>query len=320
MRKISLKTATALILLLGLFSISFFLITKSPAPSSPIPTSPIDKPEKITATTTFLVFGDSGTGEAKQKELAQVMLAFPFGFILHTGDVAYPRGTQKQLQENFLAIYREHLAKGKIYPSPGNHDYQTANLGPYLDLFDLPQQALKEKDNERYYSFDVNNIHFVALDTNTPLDEASKVKSDDMADWLERDLQKAQDKKWKIVFFHHPPYTSGKEHGSDVRVRKILVPILEKYQVDLVFSGHGHNFERTCPLKDGTCSPQGVIYVVTGGGGGPLYNFGPKADFTISRSAQYHFVSAAVSNCQLEAQVINIKKEIIDTFSINKCQ
>lgn len=274
-------------------------------------------------TVNFIVFGDSGTGSRKQKELAQRMLDYPFDLILHTGDIAYNRGTQKELEENFFEVYKEHLAKAIFFSSPGNHDYLTDNLAPYLKAFELPVGILDDTESERYYSLDYSNIHFVSLDTNTPFNRASDRVTNDMLDWLEKDLKdKDTDEKktWTIVFFHHPPYSSGKKHGSDLRVRQKLVPILEKYNVDLVFSGHEHNFERTCKIRNDECSENGVEHVVTGGGGGPVYQFGDEAYFTASRSANYHFVLVNVDSCKLDAEAIGIRGQVLDKFGLNKCE
>ncbi len=307
------------IYLFGLFFFVLLLFLVLIKISEPKPDSP-SLPAKSISPISFLIFGDSGTGSPKQKELAKTMLNFPFDFILHTGDLAYPDGTTKQLDDNFFSIYKAHLARARFYPTPGNHDYLTQNLSPYLLRFDLPKQALRPIDNKRYYSFDAGNIHFIALDTNTSLNQVSDKYPDDMSDWLIADLKKSSHSTWKIIFFHHPPYSSGKQHGGDLRVRNILVPIFEKYGVDLVFSGHEHNYERTCQIKTDQCSSAGVVYIVTGGGGGSVYDFGQPQYFTASRSAQYHFVSASVSECEFSSQAINIEGKVIDTFSLDKCQ
>lgn len=272
----------------------------------------------------FIVFGDSGNGSAQQKQLAKVMLDYKFDLMLHTGDVAYNSGKETELQKYFFDIYSEHLKRAPMYPSPGNHDYQTQQASPYLAAFELPTNALRTKDKERYYSFDKENIHFVALDTNTPLYEVSTKVADDMGDWLEKDLSDSNSdgkKKWKIVYFHHPPYSSGKEHGEDLRVQQKLVPIFEKYGVDVVFSGHEHNYERTCELRSGKCEVgNGITYIVTGGGGAGLYGFQTKQEsYTAFRKSAYHFMNISIDGCKFHAEAIDIDKTIIDSFDISKC-
>ena len=58
------------------------------------------------------------------------------------------------------------------------------------------------------------------------------------------------------MIFHHPPYTKN-SHDSDseeelVLIRKNLTPILERFKVDLVLSGHSHLYERSRPMRSHT--------------------------------------------------------------------
>lgn len=315
------KFSIFLILFLGIFlSAVFYLKFFYYKPHlSKQPNLNLTQNQKVSGPISFIVFGDSGTASHAQLDLANTMLNYNFDFMIHTGDIAYPSGTKNQLEKNFFDIYKKHLEKAPVYPAPGNHDYMTENLRPYLESFDLPRQALNEKDNERYYSFDVDNIHFVALDTNVPLYEISALRADDMADWLSKDLAKNSDRTWKVVFFHHPPYSSGQIHGDDKLVQEILVPIFEKYSVDLVLSGHEHNYERTCKLLNGICSENGVTYLVSGGGGADLYQFGPQKPFTAGRFSQYHFLRLQVQSCKMQINAIGLSNQILDNFSIDKC-
>src|SRR3989344_2841602 len=212
----------------------------------------------------FLVFGDSGSGSPEQKALAKLMAKEDFNFILHTGDLAYQSGSTAEIQANVLDIYKNLLQNHPFYPTIGNHDYGTANAQPYLDTWDLPRQTLNEADQERYYSFDIGNAHFISLDSNTPLNQTDEASNTDMFDWLRADLTKAKAKgaEWTIVYFHHPPFSSGKNHGEDKRVQEKLVPVFEEYGVDLVLGGHEHNYERTCRINLGksgkTCTASKV--------------------------------------------------------------
>lgn len=302
-------------ILIGLQIYSPLREEKTPAPQS--------QPESQVLGTTsekteFLVLGDSGIGSAQQRMLAEEMQNTNATFFLHVGDIAYQRGTADELRRNFANIYTALLKKVKVYPSPGNHDYSTNNLAPYLSYFNPPHQALNDADQGRYYSFDAGNIHFVSLDSNTPLDQSSDSRNDDELDWLNQDLAKSN-AQFKIVFFHHPPYSSGIEHGSDMRVRQKLVPIFEKYKVDLVFNGHEHNYERTCKMLADKCDDQGILYIVTGGGGAGLYRLGEPQYFSVARSVNYEFVNVTIEECKLNAQVIGLSSKILDSFSLNKC-
>jgi 3',5'-cyclic AMP phosphodiesterase CpdA len=190
-----------------------------------------------------------------------------FRFILTTGDNSQGQGTYQQFDSRVFHIYRDVFSKAAIFPTIGNHDYLTDNGAPYLDLFDLPRNAWRTNDIQRYYSFDYGNVHFVVLDSKALLDADDAAASDGMFAWLCNDLsQTAQ--RWKIVTCHHPPYSTG-SYGSNRRVQTQLVPIFETYGVDLVLSGHQHNYQRSKPLRGGqvtTVEEGGIVYIVSGAG------------------------------------------------------
>jgi len=265
----------------------------------------------------FLVFGDSRDGGRAARALAGQMAARSADLILHTGDLA-TTGTQAQLDAQFFAVYRDLLGRTPVYPVPGNHDYVTGRLRPYLDSFYLPGDPLvasgssPEELAERAYSFDWGNAHFVALDTNLSYASGSPQYT-----WLARDLAGTR-QLWKFVFFHHPPYSSG-SHGSDLNVRRTLPPLFEKYGVDLVFAGHDHLYERSVPLAGGKPTARGVVYVVTGGGGAALYPAG-RSSFTAYSRSVYHFTRIEVHDCTLTLQAIGQDGAVFDTLVLDKCE
>jgi hypothetical protein len=94
-------------------------------------------------------------------------------------------------------------------------------------------------------------VRFFALDSNY-------MDKEQLA-WFEKELA-ASGSDWKIVFFHHPLYSSGGAHGSTTALRDQIEPLFVKYGVDVVFSGHDHFYERIKPQK-------GIYYFVSGGAG-----------------------------------------------------
>lgn len=267
--------------------------------------------KKITPTASknfnFLIFGDSGTGSDEQKQLASLMENQDADLIIHTGDLAYNRGSYEEIQKNVLDIYKELFAKSAFYPSLGNHDYGTEKGDPFIKTFQLP-------GNERYYSFKYNDVLFIALDTNEPLNESPN----EMLPWLQKTLENSNS-KWTIVYFHHPPFSSKGLHGEDKEVQERLVPILEKNKVDFVFSGHEHNYQRTCYIQNGSCQGSGVLYIVTGGGGAPLYPVGKEEWYTAKQISAYHFILAQKSDCTIIFTVVSKTGEQLDRFSKSKC-
>lgn len=156
------------------------------------------------------------------------------------------------------------LRQTPIYAVPGNHDYlggetRTTHKIPYFDLISPPTKGEAggvASGKKEYYSFNYNNIHFVALDSYGFEAGTGHQRIFDPAGpqitWLKRDLAAAQTDstiKWIVAFWHHPPYSRG-THNTDtaadlIEIRQNIIPILEQYRVDLVMNGHSHVYERS---------------------------------------------------------------------------
>ncbi len=242
-------------------------------------------------TVRFVAFGDSGTGGSDQRAVFEVMREVPQDLIVHVGDIAYSAGTIDELEDRTFAIYAPLLRSVPIYAVAGNHEHVTDDAAPFRAAFALP-------GNERWYSFDWGPIHFAGLDTEESLDE--------QAAWLDADLA-ATDRPWKIVFSHEPPYSSG-EHGSSEELRAALAPILADHGVQLMLSGHDHDYERTVPID-------GVTYVVTGGGGGGLRPVG-TSEFTAFSASVFHFLEIEVGAEELSIRAIDVAGDEIDAVVI----
>ena len=264
----------------------------------------------------FLVFGDSGTGNDRQAAVARRMIERENpSLVLHTGDLSQESGTLEQLDVNYLGVYGTMMAKAPFFPSPGNHDYYTDRGTPCFSLHSPPQSNVPVEDTGRYYSFNWGNVHFVSLNSNL-LDEPDA--ADRMLRWLEQDLQK-QRAFWKIVYFHHLPYPTGHhlEDPYSYMVRERVVPIVEKYGVQLVLSGHEHSYQRTLPLRNGAPAPdgKGTVYVVTGGGGGVLHQINRTALHAVTRSA-HHYLRVEVRGAALTLTALGSDGEILDKHTL----
>lgn len=229
---------------------SYFLVTAPAAGTA--------KPTRI------WVLGDpgvAGLGPAFAADQASVRDAYAaYAGTRHTdlwlllGDNAYPSGTDAEYQAGFFDVYPEMLRKSPVWPTPGNHDYESASAaaqsGPYYDAFTLPTDAKAgglPSGTEAYYSFDYGNIHFVSLDSfGSPRSPTGA-----MMTWLAADLA-ATRQDWIIAYWHHPPYS--RDHDSDrepqlVEMRESALPILEQHGVDLVLTGHSHSYERSFLIR-----------------------------------------------------------------------
>jgi hypothetical protein len=118
---------------------------------------------------------------------------------------------------------------------------------------------------EYYYGFNFGNARFFMIDTNQKVNPGSV-----QYNWLEKELANS-DAEWKFVCHHHPPYSSDENdygnlwktnqgnHG-DLRARE-LVPLYEKYGVDIVWNGHIHSYERTWRASQGKgCGQREGLY------------------------------------------------------------
>ena len=193
----------------------------------------------------FAVLGDNGSGDSGQYELATQIAAvhrlFAFGFVVMVGDNFYGKQTPADLANKFDVPYRPLLDSGVTFHAAiGNHDEAFTVNYPPLNM-----------SGRRYYTYVRQQVRFFVLDTN--IMDAPQLR------WFESVLQQSQE-PWKIAYFHHPLYGNAKRHGSTVDIRVLLEPLLVKYGVAVVFTGHDHVYERLKPQK-------GVHYFVTGSGG-----------------------------------------------------
>ncbi len=258
---------------------------------------------------TFVVLGDSGTGGRAQYAVADRIQALRPDFVLHTGDVVYPSGEAKHFDAKYFLPYRDLIAGIPFFLSLGNHDVRTAGGRAYLDAFHLP--ANNPEGTKRYYSFDYGNARFIALDSNQDPGPGAAITA-----WVQAELARPP-KPWTFVFFHHPPYSSGR-HGGNRAIRKAWSPLFERARVAVVFSGHDHSYERTIPVREFVPDAPGVVYVVTGGGGDDLYKVGRSA-WTASSASINHVVRVAVRGCALDLEAVAADGAVFDRASLNRC-
>lgn len=247
----------------------------------------------------FIAFGDAGTGDRAQRALARAMADHhqrrPFDTALMLGDNIYPDGDLADVEAKFERPYAELLRRGVTFQAVlGNHDVikgREAQLHyPYFNM-----------DGRAYYSFTRGGglVEFFALDSND-FDLWQRR-------WLERALA-ASRARWKIAFFHHPIYSSGLTHGSNLWLRAALEPMLIRHGVAAAFSGHDHIYERSRPQ-------QGVQYFVSGTGGklrrGDLNR--NTAFFNYGNDEVSSFISVTITPERFSFVTIDAKGRVIDS-------
>jgi predicted phosphodiesterase len=239
---------------------------------------------------TFVVLGDTRTQHHIHRAVVERIQTLAPDFVLHTGDLV-EFGNDAHEWETFFEIEQELMTHTPFFSTLGNHE---GNSPYYFDLFYLP-------GNERWYSFDYGNARFLCLKVNSIWGFGP---GSEQYVWLEETLA-ANTQPWLFVYFHIPPYTSTQSSLEDT-VRRTLTPLFEQYGVDVVFTGHEHNYERN--------RVNSVTYVVTGGGGAPLYPMQEREPTQAAFALAHHFVLLEIDEHRLEAAVISVEGKVLDEF------
>ncbi|MDH7459931.1 metallophosphoesterase [Chitinophagaceae bacterium 26-R-25] len=293
----------------------------------------------------FVVFGDVGAGSKEAKNVADAVYKANTDLVLIPGDIVYEDGLAREYTDHFWPIYNAArpdssgmpiMSRSLFVAATGNHDADTRDLDkspdalayyyywqqplngpeckegsglvPLLKANDTNRNAFIEAAGKAYpsmtnFSYNYGNAHLLIIDADNYID----VTDTALTNWISRDLEAAKNYEWKFVMYHHPGFNSSVEHYEQQQTR-LLAPIFEKEKVDVVFSGHVHNYQRSYPLTfqpqgrgvqllggrdnksprgklvsgfwkndltyDGKANtkPNGVIYLVTGAGGQELYD------------------------------------------------
>ncbi len=247
----------------------------------------------------FLVFGAGGLQNPERKILSSALSKVVCDFSLYTGEFVNESENPNQWYswfKDFLGV----LINKPMMACLGDED---GNSSFYYNLFEFP-------GNEKYYSFNYNNIHFTILDA---LLNETDVSFSDQIDWLLEDLQN-NEKPWTIVLQHFPLFTSTEEFhlGKYLSLQSYLQPIFESSGVDIVISGHDHFYERL--------TNNNISYIITGGGGSPLEQINPI--YIVNQSefikSIFHGMLIDVFDSQIFIRSFDTDLNIIDYYSLSK--
>jgi predicted phosphodiesterase len=240
----------------------------------------------------FIIIGDTRTDSVSHQAVVDRISHYDFEFIIHTGDLV-TKGYNTDDWRAFFNIESKIISQKLFLPTLGNHERP---FWQYDSLFALPGY-------EDFYSVRLGNVAVVCL--NTEMDLSGYQRK-----WLINELKFYSTDTtihWIFANLHRPPYSSG-SHGSDMKVRKAWCPIFEEYGVDIVFSGHDHSYERTKKIN-------GVIYIVSAGGGAPLYNVGKK-EWTAHSEKTHHFCLVKIKQKELVLKSIKPDGTVFDSLMI----
>ncbi len=245
----------------------------------------------------FAVIGDMGTGELAQYEVGRAMnlsrMAGHFDFVITLGDNIYGGHNAGDYQRKFELPYKGLLDAGvPFYASLGNHDNP-------MERFYKPFNM----NGQLYYTYKKSNVQFFVLDTNY-------MRPEQLA-WLTKELENSR-ADWKVCYFHHPLYSSGSFHGASTELRLLLEPLFLKYEVQIVFAGHEHVYERT--------KPQHGITYFTEGAAGELRkgNLKKTALTAVGYDQDRSFMVVEISGDELNFQAISRTGKTVDSGVIRR--
>jgi len=264
----------------------------------------------------FAVIGDYGSGRLAERQVADLVKSWRPDLVITTGDNNYPSGSAATIDrrigfyyQQFIYPYRGRYGTGAIdginrfFPSLGNHDWYSDSARPYLDYFTLP-------GNERFYTFTRGPVQFFVLDSYPEdpdlhyVDARTSTATGRQGRWLRRQLA-ASTATWKIVYFHHPPYSSGTRHGSALWMRWPF----RQWGATAVIAGHEHNYER---LVEG-----GMPYFVNGSGGDERYAFGrPLPGSKVRFNADFGAMLVDADDGRITFRFITRAGALVDRYTI----
>jgi hypothetical protein len=270
-------------------------------------TAPADSPM---SSFTFSFICDSRSQPEVRRRMAGVLRSKGSDLIIDAGDLV-SNGQMQDQWDQWFEDMGEAITATPLMSVVGNHE---KNSELFYMQFALP-------GGEEYYSFDYGNAHFVGLNSEILINGTQ-------AEWLEDDLARARVNPsivWVFAYFHAPVFTASSHSGRD-DIQDIWGPIMDKYDVDLVFVGHNHCYERTSALfSNGTITdsgqrlvdPAGTVHITSGAFGAPLYDV-QNVDFMEHARKLNNFVRIEIKGKQLELKAIGETGSTFDTLVIQK--
>ena len=238
--------------------------------------------------------GDVGTRRPELHETVKAMVEAsadaPFTAVVLLGDNVYPHGDPAQLPTAVFEPFGPLLDRGaRLLAVLGNHDVENGHGDEQAERLGMPG---------RWYSVRLDHVVFVGLDSN-------QAGNASQAQWLADTLGRAE-ARWKIVALHHPPYSAGK-HRSSLDVREAFSPIFERFGVQLVLSGHEHDYHRSGSVR-------GTTYVVSGGGARVRPT--ARGPFTEAAFSTRHFTDLLVYEDHLVLRAIDQQGRVFDRATL----
>lgn len=272
---------------------------------------------KDSSSFSFSIIGDTEARPHISDRVSKLIWEERPNFVLLVGDLTDGGFKDQKFEWNYeyFAGITQLASRIPIYPVAGNGEADLYWFNQYHPS--IPKGG--------YYKFSYGNADFFMLNSN---EEKEFAPGGAQYSWLEKELKEST-AKWKFVAHHHAPYSadeddygdswSGITLQGDPAIRKI-VPLYEKYNVDMVFFGHLHTYQRTLPIdQNHVTTSKGVVYIQTGGSGGNLEDFAPsRAWFSAKTFRGHHYCITTVNQGILEFRMYDVEGKLKDFFNLNK--
>lgn len=249
---------------------------------------------------TFIAYGDTRSHPDDHAAVLKAISARKPAFVVHVGDLIEDGHDAALWDPEFFKPAGPLICDTCFFTVAGNHEGESPFYYSYFGAH----------DGKPWYSFDCSNAHFTMLDSCVALNPGSEQYK-----WLENDLASTK-QRWRFVVFHYPPYSSA-SHGSDFALRQTLDPLFARHDVDIIFNGHDHDYERTLPIVSKTGNGHPLLYVVTGGGGAPRTE--PVGDFwTAAKLSDLEYCVIAIDGDKLQLDAYDVRDRRFDGVGITK--
>lgn len=287
--------------------------------STPVPPTATSTPVPPTATPTGVVVVAAGdiacpsstptTNTCRQGATASLIGNIGAAAVLTLGDNQYDNGELTNFNNFYGPSWGRY--KGITYPAPGNHEYNTTGATGYYGYFG----SRAGDPNQGYYSFNLGNWHIIALNTNSNCVAISCAAGSAQEQWLQADLA-ANTAQCILAYWHHPRFTSGTGHGSNLNVTPFW-NALYQYGADVVLGGHVHNYERFAPqTPSGAADPaNGIRQIVVGTGGKSLYSSGAAIGNSEKQLATFGVLKLTLKSGSYDWEFVAENGSVLDSGS-----
>ncbi len=250
----------------------------------------------------FVAMGDSRSNPDIFAKILNIMKKNEPDLIISMGDLVANGGNLLEWQTYYFDVARNVIDHIPLISTLGDHEGENDN-GALFEYFLRTNQPV----DKLWFSFDYGNAHFVSLDYRHS-------DSNEMEDWFIQDMS-SSNARWKFVYFHRPAYNLGGHRSTWGRDK--WPELFSTYQIDIVFAGHSHLYERFYPMQNKESGSWPVTYITTGGAGAGLYDVTQHPSLAIAESVN-HFVDIFISGDTLKLKAICNDESLLDELTIIK--